>query len=74
MLNFSNNIWSEFKRAEFVYFVNNCGQLELDVYIIITEYVCIYLLLIRTNNLIFFFVCYFSKLGILSLNLISVLE
>lgn len=44
------NIWDEFKRAEFVYFVINYGHLELDVYIIINEYVCIYLLLIRTNN------------------------
>lgn len=48
MLNFPNNIWGEFKRAEFVYFVNNCGHVGLDVYIIVTEYV--YLLLIRANN------------------------
>lgn len=48
MLNF--HIWGEFKRAEFVYFVNNCGHLKSDVYIIITEYIWIYLLLIRTNN------------------------
>lgn len=49
LLNF-RNIWGGFKRAEFVYFVNSCGHLELDVYIIITEYVCNYLLLIRTNS------------------------
>lgn len=51
MLNF-HNILGEFKRAEFVYFVKNCGHLELDVYIIITEYVCIYLL-ISTNSSFF---------------------
>lgn len=53
-----HDVWGEFKRAEFVYFVNKRGHLELDLYIIITEYVCIYLLICKSNLIFFPLMCF----------------